>query len=728
MFRTPAHVLFSAFLLGSGGTLAAQEAMPALPAAAQLAPARRHMLYDAPGDGSVWAKGRTYKMEFAAGATRFFPVLGRRAPYNFPLGLRLVEVTDAGDPVPIWSGATPQRDGDTIAFEHGCVREVWRLELNEAEQDFVFAPGALRGEVRVRLAVETPLQVPVKHQGGGLFFAAADLGGVFYGDALVYDGEGQRLALPVAYCDGHLEITVPAAFTARARGAITVDPLVRALVVDNSAGQQDDPHVAYEAGAGVWLVVYTEEVALNDRDIISRRLNAAGTVLEEVAVSLTADDSVGPDVAANHGARQFLIVWQDSNLISSQIKARTRDAASTQQGATLTLIGSALGNVFDVQVGGASEAGATQYFAVWVDARVAGTVIQGCRISTSGIAGSPLTVANYVARSAFLPAISKSSGPGQRWVTVFRTRGLQDEDISGVAIGGSGTVIGSTVTLSSPGQVPADPAVAGDGNEFLAVWEGDSNNGDIHGRRLRITSSLVPTGGILNLTAAEPGTALSTRQFLPQVAWQGCRYAYSYHEGATGLRAAAVVPTNNSVAFVEGHVALATTNLAALRSSIASVEEGGEAFVGKALVVYGRADIEGAIYDSVHPGGGITTLATGCGGIRFEPGIAATGVPALGGSFSVSITVGSDLPLLMIGTPVPPVALCAAGCQLAVNPLINVAGASVTLPVPCDGHLLLGRVAIQGAQVILSAATTACGPPTYGVSFRTTDTIIATLQ
>jgi hypothetical protein len=82
----------------------------------------------------------------------------------------------------------------------------------------------------------------------------------------------------------------------------------------------------------------------------------------------------------------------------------------------------------------------------------------------------------------------------------------------------------------------------------------------------------------------------------------------------------------------------------------------------------------------------------------------------------------------MIGPPAAPVALCAAGCQLAVNPVVNIPAAAVRLSVPCDGSLLLGRVAIQGAQVILSAATTACGPPTYGVSFRTTDTVIATLQ
>ncbi len=219
MFRTHAHVLLSAFLVGLGGTLAAQAATPALPAAAQLAPARRHMLYDAPGDGSLWGKGSTYKMEFAAGATRFFPVLGRRAPHNFPLGLRLVDVSDAGVAVPLWSWAAPQRDGDTVTFEHGGAREVWRLGLEEAEQDFVFAAGAVRGELRLRLAVDTPLQAPVRHEGGGLFFAAADLGGVHYGDALVYDGEGQRLALPVSHRDGHLEITVPATFTAQARGA-----------------------------------------------------------------------------------------------------------------------------------------------------------------------------------------------------------------------------------------------------------------------------------------------------------------------------------------------------------------------------------------------------------------------------------------------------------------------------------------------------------------------------
>src|SRR5262249_53815027 len=91
--RNPMSRLTSILVLLS--PLAAQSAGP-LPEPVQAEHAPRHalrgqglgagqVLFDAPGDGSVWAITRTYKAAFDSDGLEFVPFLGSQAPRNFPV-------------------------------------------------------------------------------------------------------------------------------------------------------------------------------------------------------------------------------------------------------------------------------------------------------------------------------------------------------------------------------------------------------------------------------------------------------------------------------------------------------------------------------------------------------------------------------------------------------------------------------------------------------------------
>jgi hypothetical protein len=43
------------------------------------------VVFDQPGDGATWARGRTYKASFDAAGVTYIPFLGSNAPRNFPV-------------------------------------------------------------------------------------------------------------------------------------------------------------------------------------------------------------------------------------------------------------------------------------------------------------------------------------------------------------------------------------------------------------------------------------------------------------------------------------------------------------------------------------------------------------------------------------------------------------------------------------------------------------------
>jgi hypothetical protein len=220
-------------------------------------------------------------------------------------------------------------------------------------------------------------------------------------------------------------------------------------------------------------------------------------------------------------------------------------------------------------------------------------------------------------------------------------------------------------------------------------------------------------------------------QSSPHVANHGCRrFTYSYSEGTvpSELVHVAVVAGDASLTFLEGHTQVSSFAGTYAVGGIASTEER-TARPGRSLATFTNGDLFAALVDGLHAGGGVTTVPTGCG--RPAPRLATTGVPTPGGGVSFAITssaLGSS-PFLLLGLPTAtPLPLCSAGCALGMSPaLVTLAGAQHAVPIPCEPALLLAQLAAQGVE-LNTGALSACGPPQFGITFRTTDTAIVTVR
>ena len=102
--------------------------------------------------------------------------------------------------------------------------------------------------------------------------------------------------------------------------------------------------------------------------------------------------------------------------------------------------------------------------------------------------------------------------------------------------------------------------------------------------------------------------------------------------------------------------------------------------------------------------------------------IVADGLPALGQVFSFALVNAQAIPVLLIGTSIPPVPLCPT-CQLGVDPATAVilVGTNVSIAVPPDTALIALQLAAQGLDFL---APGGCDSPILGTL---TDEIIVTL-
>jgi hypothetical protein len=121
--------------------------------------------------------------------------------------------------------------------------------------------------------------------------------------------------------------------------------------------------------------------------------------------------------------------------------------------------------------------------------------------------------------------------------------------------------------------------------------------------------------------------------------------------------------------------------------------------------------------------GSISNVATRCGALR----LSARGVPTLAGSLTYTLSGGSGATTLWFGAAIGPIPLCAPEpCAIGASPDVILGGvSSVTIPVPCDGALIGGSVACQGADLILSPGACPAGQP-YELEFS--NTLITTIR
>ena len=131
-------------------------------------------------DGTLWGVGPDYKAAFRDGGVEFTPALGKRAPRNLPLSLRLAAMGRSGalgNVAPV----APTAHDLQVRYDRGSFVERYDVSARGIAQSFVFGTApAGSGDLVVRLDLTTELPL-VAQDADGLRFALPDLGGVTIG-------------------------------------------------------------------------------------------------------------------------------------------------------------------------------------------------------------------------------------------------------------------------------------------------------------------------------------------------------------------------------------------------------------------------------------------------------------------------------------------------------------------------------------------------------------------
>lgn len=691
--------------------------------------------------GAIWARGPAWKACFDSREVRFVPVFGAANPRSHRFAMRL---SAAGGPI------SPSSVGTTVSYARAGVVERYECGPAGLEQSFVVGDRASAHASGVVLELDTDLEFAGRRDGLGLVFVAPGFGEVRYGMATAIDADGRRVEFAPRFDAGRITLAVPPGFLASARFPLTIDPLISTFAISTTSFDDTAPDVAYDATTDTWLVVYRELASGSDGDVKVRRFDGNGTQLEVSYAEATGADAASPKVANNGDADQFLIVWpQADGLFSGSIRARSHAAGSSSFGVAVEIVaGAQPGRVpGGPVVGGSSVAGADRYLVAWIMFRTTPTptsLVQSCTVSTAGALGTTRTLASSASPSDL--AINRTARDAANWLVAWTHRALSafaPGDIRAVVLNGSGAIALGETELE--GQVGDDvrPAVAGDGNEFLVLWEQEqgalSDNYDIRAAIVRQNAAGVfaRVGNTVNLSNAEPGVNTALNQTDASIDFDGVRYAYAYSESGTTVRpfGATLLVVGNVIDHQAGHEALTGTGANCSSTNLAS-RGGAGGPAGTFLAVWqqiasngsGLRNVFGAFYEARASSGGISFLTASCRVRSANPSLLVSPAPSIGLPMSVDLLAVQGTPLLLVGTQQAPIPLCSTitgNCQLLVSPISSIAGSRFTALVPAETGLLGARLAFQGLDL---GSGNACPSNLFGLAFATSDAAIVTLQ
>lgn len=691
-----------------------------------------------PGDdGATWVRGERYKLGLTAEHVTFQPLFGPKAARDYPLQLRLVRCEVGGALLPLHAASPWQRDGERFSRDRGPLRECWQVAARAAQQFFVVDRPQAAGSLTLRVAATGDL-VAVD-DGEGVRFVAPGLGDVHYSDAVIFDAAGRRLDVPVELAADGLAITVPAAFTAAAQWPLVVDPFLTTVAIDTTVSDVQDAKVACEPATGNWLVVAEEHLSATDVDIVCKRYDNSPTpvLLDTVYADNTTNFTHNPDVGFVGGPQQFLVAWHDATG-SGRFQWRSRNAGSTTQGVVLNASTGIGGNLDNRPAIGSSFV-SDRFLLVMFRKNTTGTDVFGVLYRNTGTNFGTLFLGPVVTPSAgtVVPGgVSAIAAVNDKWVVVWRecangTCSQLTIRMQAVATtGGVGPLVPEPTLNLATGNLVDNPTIGGHGGKLLAAWrcfDAATNSNDIHGVPIAVNGGLFgPVGAVQNLSLQEPNVVAAREQLAPTVAYDGARFVYGYLEdngNDTVLpHAATVFVSGAQIAWHEGHLPLGT-----VESHTIDVAAGTGANLGVHVAVWQQdsasftGDIAGATIDARVPGPTSAVDQTGCGAPA-EPGISLAGTPALGRTFTVSITAPGGIPVLLVGQHsinlLPGCGGCSAGIDLSTMQAF--AGTGLAITVPIDPALIQFRLAFQGLSVLQAGG---CPAAFVGFPFALSDTL-----
>ncbi|MFY9341537.1 MAG: hypothetical protein WAT39_03545 [Planctomycetota bacterium] len=699
---------------------------------------------DADDAGTTWVRGQRYKLAVGTGSVRFQPLFGPKAPRDYPVSFTLAAAGIGGALLPLGEGGEWHRREHTFTRERGAVRECWTVAAGGAQQWFQFdrAPG--HGDLVVRIGVAAELELV--DDGPGVRFVAPGLGDVRYSDAVAIDGNGRQLELPVVVQGAQLVVTVPAAFVATAAWPLVIDPLLTTVAIDTTVSNVQDPAVTGEPTTGNWLVVAEEHLSATDVDIVSWRYDnsAVPVLLDTVYADNTANFTHNPDVGFVAQTQRFIVAWHlaASGTGQTGFQFRNRAAGSaTMSGTSTTSVG--IGADPDNRPRIGSTLSGDRFLLVMFRKNVTGTDVFAGIWSSAGSNFGAVFVGPiaFPSQGTVVPGdVSTAASLADKWVVVWRectSAGCSSQLVRMQAIvsnNGFSPLTGEPSLTLATETVADHVRVAGHSGNLLAVWrafDAVTNGNDVHGVPIAISGGLYgPQGAAQNLSAQEPNCNETLEQFRPAVAYDGCRFVYGYLEDdGTDLlfpHAATVFVSGSTIAWHEGHLALSTVPGLSCRSFDVGYGAAAGTTFGHHFAAWQQdsptftGDARGALVDARQAGLTSIVSQTGCG-LPTEPGISLSGTPALGRTFTITIST-PGFPLLLAGLEnislLPGCNGCMAGIDLAS--MATFASTSLAVAVPCNPTLIQVRLAFQGMSILQPGG---CPASFVGFDFALSDTI-----
>lgn len=705
-------------------------------------PAFRGVVVDATrGDGTIGARAETYKLEAAACGVDVMPLFGPRAP-SLPIRFALDELRVGGERIAFAPAKAPRADGGDVVLDHGAVSERWRPSPRAVEQSFVLKE-RLDGR-GVRIAIATTGALEPRRDGDDVVFDAAPWGTVRYRHFAVADARGRSVALPIGVEGRTLVLEARAADLQGLVEPLVFDPVVTAVAIDRTTSITRHPDAAIDRGSNGILVVYQEQVANNDHDVMAVRYRLDGSFEAQAAIDSTTSDSFSPSIAHDESGRMFATVWRDEDTVH-EIRLRRVTSVGVTGQTTVTIAQADLNTTSftDPGIGGSSAVGSDRFLIVWGEHGLLGAGSR-VRMTSERIAGGTASIVDLdpdaLCTRDIQVEVSKTAGATGHWGVVFRHRrgcASLDHDIAFAVVRADGTrAFGPTLVQSTGDGSDDHPAVASAGDDWFVVFDRDANsNGrDLIGAGYRRSgTSFTQSRAPLVLSAIEPGVTRANDQQDAAIDHDGCRYTYVYVDGATPQpRAAtfALVNGASALSFSAGAVPLASstrthgepsivfTGSSTTRSFVCWTENAGTS----------NPDVAGVVFDATATGSATRIVSTGCGTRGIPTMALALSQPyaVLGGGIGIDATRFAGTPFLLVGVPaVTPTVLCNASvtaCKLGLSTiLLAVSGPSFGLLVACDPTLVGVEIAFQGLDL---GASGGCNAAVIGSPFTMSDTLV----
>jgi len=273
------------------------------------------------------------------------------------------------------------------------------------------------------------------------------------------------------------------------------------------------PEIAYSSFTNTFMIVWEDHIyaAGSDWDILARLVGLDGSLVGGATniTSASTMKQLAPDLTYNPNNHEILVVFEHEYSVSDHdIYARRLDSNGSPIGEWIPISTSI---EWDVNPAVAYNSYRNEYLIVW-ERRIGEPEFGQFDIYAQRIAANGSTVGSLIAletgtANQRFPALAYNS-TNDEYLIVWQDLSSGNWDIMGRRLSGSGSLIGSKLTIEAPGHHQTHPDIAYNpaANEYLVVWEdqigGSSSDWDIkcwrlNGSGANLTWHLIASSGSL---------------------------------------------------------------------------------------------------------------------------------------------------------------------------------------------------------------------------------------